>query len=169
MPSLNQRRTGRAAPQSDDVQKKQIWRGNGSILALSFRSSTMLRMGAELRGFEGGKVSLNPCSLAWPGKTSGNGSSCEWTSGVGGCDSPNTTVLGRNSDAITTRWFLSELIVRICGKNQGEGMGRVTRVAAPRIHLFILGPFNAGDCRSVVSCLLSPPLRSCVQRSYTLS
>jgi len=90
---------------------------NGSTLALSFRSSTMLRMGAGARGFGGGKVSLNPCSLIWPAKTSGNGSP-EWTSGsgVGGCDSPKTTVLGRNSDAITTRWFLSELIVKICGE-----------------------------------------------------
>jgi hypothetical protein len=102
-------------PLHNDVEQ-----ANGPILTLSFRSSTMLRIGAGVRAFGGGKDNLNPWSLACPGKTSGNGNS-ERTSGVGGCDSPNTTVLGRKRDAITTRWFLSELIVRTCGKKQGEG------------------------------------------------
>lgn len=81
-------------------------------LALSFRSSTMLKIGPGVRTFEGGKDRLNPWSLVWPGKADGKESG-EWIavpSGVEGCDSPSTTVLGRKRDAITIRWCLKELI-----------------------------------------------------------
>ena len=39
-----------------------------------------------------------------------SGKEVTW-SGVDGADSPSTAVLGRKREAITTLWFLSELIV----------------------------------------------------------
>lgn len=41
-------------------------------------------------------------------------------SGVEGVDSPNTPVLGRKREAMTTLWFLSELIVSDGDETAGE-------------------------------------------------
>lgn len=46
-------------------------------------------------------------------------------SGVGGEESPRIAVFGKNRDAITTLWFLSELMMEeICGRREGRKQRR---------------------------------------------
>lgn len=68
---------------------------------ITFRSSTILDKGPLFLDNSPGRFV--------GGADLNSGKAVTW-SGVGGVESPSTAVLGRKREAMTTRWFLSELI-----------------------------------------------------------
>ena len=69
---------------------------------ITFRSSTILDKGPLFLESKPGRLV--------GGADLNSGRDVTW-SGVEGAESPSTAVLGRKREAMTTRWFLSELIV----------------------------------------------------------